>query len=86
MARHISVHNEASTNFLRLVALTAHWTEESACRVLRSRLKMATSQSVSISLVGAQDDSMALGARKAFQEITNEAERSRWAEFTVYRM
>jgi ribose transport system substrate-binding protein len=39
---------------------------------------MATSQSASISLVGAQDDSMALGARKAFQEITNEAERSRW--------
>ena len=41
-------------------------------------LKMATSQSASISLVGAQDDSMTLGARKAFQEITNEAERSRW--------
>jgi len=39
---------------------------------------MATSQSASINLVGAQDDSMAMGARKAFQEITNEAERSRW--------
>src|SRR5208283_4883953 len=34
--------------------------------------------STSINLVGAQDDSMAKGARKAFQEITNEAERSRW--------
>jgi ribose transport system substrate-binding protein len=58
--------------------LKAHWTEESALRAVRSWLKMATSQSASISLVGAQDDSMALGARKAFQEITNEAERSRW--------
>jgi ribose transport system substrate-binding protein len=58
--------------------LRAHWTEESALRAVRSWLKMATSQSASISLVGAQDDSMAMGARKAFQEITNEAERSRW--------
>jgi ribose transport system substrate-binding protein len=58
--------------------LKAHWTEESALRALRSWLKMATSQSASISLVGAQDDSMAMGARKAFQEISNEAERSRW--------
>jgi len=45
---------------------------------MRSWLKLATSQSASIKLVGAQDDSMAMGARKAFQEITNEAERSRW--------
>jgi ribose transport system substrate-binding protein len=29
-------------------------------------------------LVAAQDDSMALGARKAFQELTNEADRERW--------
>ena len=29
-------------------------------------------------MVGAQDDSMAMGARKAFQEITNAAERSGW--------
>jgi ribose transport system substrate-binding protein len=58
--------------------LRAHWTVESALRAVRSWLKMATSQSASISLIGAQDDSMALGARKAFQEITNEAERSRW--------
>ena len=58
--------------------LKARWTEESARLAVRSWLKMATSQSASINLVGAQDDSMAMGARKAFQEITTEAERSRW--------
>jgi ribose transport system substrate-binding protein len=36
---------------------------------VQSWLKLATSQSASIDLVGAQDDSMAMGARKAFQEI-----------------
>jgi ribose transport system substrate-binding protein len=45
---------------------------------VQSWMKLATAQSASINLVAAQDDSMAMGARKAFQEITNEAERSRW--------
>ena len=58
--------------------LKARWTEESAEAAVRSWLKLATSQSASIRLVGAQDDSMAMGARKAFQGIANEAERSRW--------
>jgi len=58
--------------------LKARWTEESAGWAVRSWLKLATSQNASIKLVGAQDDSMAMGARKAFQEISNGAERSRW--------
>jgi len=69
---------ETKPSNIEVKILKAHWTEESALRALRSWLKMATSQSASISLVGAQDDSMAMGARKAFQEITNEAERSHW--------
>jgi ribose transport system substrate-binding protein len=69
---------ETKPSNIEVKMLKAHWTEESAQRAVRSWLKMATSQSASISLVGAQDDSMALGARKAFQEIVNEAERSRW--------
>jgi len=63
---------------IQLVLLKARWTEESAGRAVRSWQKLATSQSASIDLVAAQDDSMAMGARKAFQEMTNEAERSRW--------
>jgi ribose transport system substrate-binding protein len=63
---------------IRVSMLKARWTEQSAGRAVQSWLKLATSQSASINLVGAQDDSMAMGARKAFQEITNEAERSRW--------
>ena len=69
---------ETKPSNIRVRMLKASWTEESAARAVRSWLKMATSQSASINLVGAQDDSMAMGARKAFQEITNEAERSRW--------
>lgn len=63
---------------IQVRTLKAQWTEESAWRAVRSWLKLATSQSASTKLIGAQDDSMAMGARKAFQEITTEAERSRW--------
>jgi ribose transport system substrate-binding protein len=40
-------------------------------------LRLRTSQETHIDLVGAQDDSMAAGARKAFSEIT-ESDRERW--------
>jgi ribose transport system substrate-binding protein len=69
---------ETKPSNIQVAILRARWTEESAGRAVRSWLKLATSQSASIDLVGAQDDSMAMGARKAFEEITNEAERSRW--------
>jgi ribose transport system substrate-binding protein len=45
---------------------------------VRSWLKLTTSQKSTIDVVAAQDDSMAMGARKAFQELTNEVERERW--------
>ena len=69
---------ETKPSNIQLAMLKAEWTEKSAERSVRSWLKLATSQSSPIKLVGAQDDSMAMGARKAFQEMANEAERSRW--------
>jgi ribose transport system substrate-binding protein len=63
---------------IQVTTLKAQWTEESAQRVVRSWLKLTTSQKAAIDLVAAQDDSMAMGARKTFQEMTNEGERERW--------
>jgi ribose transport system substrate-binding protein len=63
---------------IQVTTLKARWTEESAGRAVQSWLKLAIAQGASIDLVGAQDDSMAMGARKAFREISGEAERSRW--------
>src|SRR5881628_2711180 len=54
---------------VQVVLLKAQWTEESSLRAVRSWLKLTTSQKSTIDLVGAQDDSMAMGARKAFQEL-----------------
>ncbi len=62
---------------IQLKSLRGNWTEESAYRAVSSWLKLSTSQKTPIDLVGAQDDSMAAGARKAFAEIAG-TERDRW--------
>ena len=69
---------ETKPSNIHVTALRAQWTEESAQRAVRSWLKLITSQRAAIDLIGAQDDSMALGARKAFEELANESERERW--------
>lgn len=69
---------ETKPSNIQVTMVRGQWTEESAERAVRSWLNLATSQSAVIGLVGAQDDSMAMGARKAFQKITNEQERARW--------
>jgi len=65
---------------IQIIALRGQWTEESATRSVRSWLKLGTSQRAPVDLIAAQDDSMAMGARKAFEELTNELEKERWLD------
>jgi ribose transport system substrate-binding protein len=69
---------ETKPSNIHISLLRAQWTEESSQRSVRSWLKLSTSQRAAIDLIGAQDDSMAIGARKAFQELPNEADQERW--------
>ncbi|HXM67743.1 MAG TPA: substrate-binding domain-containing protein [Candidatus Acidoferrum sp.] len=62
---------------IQLKTLRANWTAEGAHRAMSSWLRLRTSQQMVIDLVGAQDDSMAAGAKKAFAEMP-ESERARW--------
>jgi len=62
---------------VQVKSMRGNWTEESAYRTVSSWLRLRTSQEMRIDLVGAQDDSMAMGARKAFGE-TSGADRERW--------
>jgi len=68
---------ETKPSNIHVTLLKGQWTEESSQRSVRSWLKLTTSQKAAIDVVGAQDDSMAMGARKAFQEL-NESEQERW--------
>jgi ribose transport system substrate-binding protein len=67
---------------IRVKTMRANWTEDSAYRTVSSWLRLSTSQESRVDLVGAQDDSMAMGARKAFSEIA-ENERARWMKIPI---
>src|SRR6516162_1673849 len=58
-------------------AMKAQWTEESSYRMVSSWMALSTSQQARLVAVAAQDDSMAMGARKAFQQLPGST-RERW--------
>jgi ABC-type sugar transport system substrate-binding protein len=74
--------NRTKPSNISVKSMRGNWTEESAYRAVSSWLRLRTSQESHIDLVGAQDDSMAMGARKAFSEIPAN-ERARWMKIPV---
>jgi ABC-type sugar transport system substrate-binding protein len=58
--------------------IKANWTEGSAYKAVSSWLRLSTSLQTPIDVVAAQDDSMALGAKKAFQELSDSAGRDKF--------
>ena len=63
---------------VQVKVLRAQWTEASSYRAVSSWLRLSTSHQNRIDLIAGQDDGMALGARKAFQELPDNAARQRW--------
>jgi ribose transport system substrate-binding protein len=60
---------------INVKVLNGEWTEASGERALLSWLRLSTSASESVSLIGAQNDAMAVGARKAIA-----ARRPEWSQ------
>jgi len=56
----------------------AQWTEGSSYQAVSAWLRLSTSRNLQMDAIIAQDDSMAMGARKAFQEIADMEQRDRW--------
>ena len=63
---------------LRVTLLRGKWTEESGYRSMATWLKLGVSSKVTVVAIAAQNDAMAMGARKAFEEIGSPQERERW--------
>jgi len=62
---------ETKAKSLQLRVVKAQWTESSAYKTVSSWLRLPTSRQAQIEAVCAQDDSMARGARKAFEECSD---------------
>ena len=65
---------ETKPGNVQLRVLKGHWTESSSHKAVTSWLRLSTSRGTEIAAVCAQDDSMAIGARKAFEECTQLSE------------
>ena len=63
---------------VQVTALRGQWTEESASKSISSWLRLNLAHKRGIDLIGAQNDAMAIGARKSFEDVTNLAERGQW--------
>lgn len=63
---------------IQMKLMKAQWTEASAYRTVSSWLRLSISHQMHIDVVAAQDDSMAIGARKAFEEQPEGKAREHW--------
>jgi ribose transport system substrate-binding protein len=63
---------------IRISGLRGNWTEEGAARSVTSWLKLTAANKIRLDLIAAQNDLMALAARKVFQGVSDLTDRDRW--------
>jgi ABC-type sugar transport system substrate-binding protein len=76
--RAVGMYHSKPTN-IDVKVIKGQWTEASAHKAVTSWLRLSTSRESLVDVIAAQDDSMAMGAKKAFQELSDAAARERWA-------
>jgi len=63
---------------IQIRTLRGNWTLGSGQHAVEAWLRLSTSVRTHIDLIASQNDAMALGARKAFQELGNGVDNKRW--------
>lgn len=63
---------------VHITLLRGKWTEESGQRSMQTWLKLSVSNKTIVSAVAAQNDAMAIGARKALEEISSPEQKEKW--------
>ena len=63
---------------IEIKTLKGDWTQNSGYNAIKSWLSLSTSRQMQIGMIAAQNDDMAIGARRAFEELPNLQERDKW--------
>jgi ribose transport system substrate-binding protein len=63
---------------VEIKTLKGDWTQNSAYHAIKSWSSLSTSRQLNVGMVACQNDDMAMGARRAFEEIGNLRERDAW--------
>ena len=77
--RHEGMESAKPRN-VQLATLRSKWSEEIAYQSAGAWLRLATSRAEKFDLVAGQTHELALGARRAFQNIDNPEQKKRWLE------
>ena len=75
--RTIGMH-ETKPRDVEVKVLKGNWTEASAYKAVSSWMRLSTSQQSHMDIIAAQNDTMAVGAKKALQELPDHVTRDRW--------
>jgi ABC-type sugar transport system substrate-binding protein len=59
-------------------ALKGDWTQRSGHHAMESWLSLSTSQDLHVGMIACQNDDMAMGARRAFEELSDVRARDEW--------
>lgn len=63
---------------IEIKSLKGDWTQKSGEHAIKSWLSLSTSRQLHVGMIAAQNDDMAMGARRAFEQLTDLRERDAW--------
>lgn len=63
--------------------LKGDWTQQSGYHAIKSWLGLTTSREMHVGMIACQNDDMANGARRAFEELTDMKERDAWLRLPI---
>lgn len=63
--------------------LRGDWTQNSGYNAIKSWLSLSTSKQLHVGMIACQNDDMAIGARRAFEEIGDSREREAWLRLPI---
>ena len=66
--------------------LQGDWTQKSGYHAVKSWLSLSTSRQLHVGMIACQNDDMAIGARRAFEELARLRDRDAWLPPSLHRM
>jgi ribose transport system substrate-binding protein len=64
-------------------AVRGDWTQRSGYQAVKSWLGLSTSRQLHVGMIACQNDDMAIGARRAFEELLDMQERDSWLRIPI---
>ncbi len=74
---------EAKPGEVAIKSLKGDWTQQSGYHAIKSWLALSTSRKLNVGMIIGQNDDMANGARRAFEELTHMNEREAWLRLPI---